>query len=364
MQKEYNHGELWDRVILPNGIIGYVFQNYIKEVPERQIEIINVSADKTQLEKGESIKLKVEILPDEAKDHVVEYISSNPRVATVDSMGNIIAIKSGTTTITVKAKENNVKGEIQIKVFTPVAGIELTNQNMVMQVGDNFIVKPIIVPTDADNKNVIYSSKDEKIAKIDTNGNITAIKEGNTKITVTTENGGFEKDIDILVVKNLTQGEIKFDESLKVMQNEITGWDIEKLNVENIKEKIETLYNIEIYDHKGNQLTDGQKVGTGSKIRLVDENNNIKMEYYIIIFGDVNGDGKINSLDLLVLQRHILEIQRLYGTFLKARKYKQKRKKPFFIRFINNTKAYINIKNNRTIKWHLNLPTIKLKKRR
>ena len=319
MQKEDNHGELWDRVILPNGIIGYVFQNYLKEVPNRQIEAVNVTLDKTQLEKGETIKLKVEILPDEAKDHEVEYISSNPKVATVDSMGNIMAIKSGTTTITVKAKENNVKGEIQIKVFTPVTGIELTNKNIVMQIGDSFTVKPIITPADADNKNAIYTSEDEQIAKISTNGNITAIKEGNTKITVTTEDGGFESEIDVIVVKELSEGEIKFDQSLKVMQNEITGWDIEKLNVENVKEKIETIYNIEIYDYKGNELKEGQKIGTGGKIRLVDENNNIKMEYYIIIYGDVNGDGKINSLDLLVLQRHILEIQRLNETFLKAR---------------------------------------------
>jgi len=319
LQKGDNHGELWDRVILPNGIIGYVFQNYLKEVPNRQIEAVNVTLDKTQLEKGETIKLKVEILPDEAKDHEVEYISSNPKVATVDSMGNIMAIKSGTTTITVKAKENNVKGEIQIKVFTPVTGIELTNKNIVMQIGDSFTVKPIITPADADNKNAIYTSEDEQIAKISTNGNITAIKEGNTKITVTTEDGGFESEIDVIVVKELSEGEIKFDQSLKVMQNEITGWDIEKLNVENVKEKIETIYNIEIYDYKGNELKEGQKIGTGSKIRLVDENNNIKMEYYIIIYGDVNGDGKINSLDLLVLQRHILEIQRLNETFLKAR---------------------------------------------
>ena len=303
MQKGDNHGELWDRVILPNGIIGYVFQNYLKEVPNRQIEAVNVTLDKTQLEKGETIKLKVEILPDEAKDHEVEYISSNPKVATVDSMGNIMAIKSGTTTITVKAKENNVKGEIQIKVFTPVTGIELTNKNIVMQIGDSFTVKPIITPADADNKNAIYTSEDEQIAKISTNGNITAIKEG----------------IDVILVKVLSEVEIKFDQSLKVMLNEITGWDIEKLNVENVKEKIETIYNIEIYDYKGNELKEGQKIGTGSKIRLVDENNNIKMEYYIIIYGDVNGDGKINSLDLLVLQRHILEIQRLNETFLKAR---------------------------------------------
>ena len=267
MQKGDNHGELWDRVILPNGIIGYVFQNYLKEVPNRQIEAVNVTLDKTQLEKGETIKLKVEILPDEAKDHEVEYISSNPKVATVDSMGNIMAIKSGTTTITVKAKENNVKGEIQIKVFTPVTGIELTNKNIVMQIGDSFTVKPIITPADADNKNAIYTSEDEQIAKISTNGNITAIKEGKTKITVTTEDGGFESEIDVIVVKELSEGEIKFDQSLKVMQNEITGWDIEKLNVENVKEKIETIYNIEIYDYKGNELKEGQKIGTGSKIR-------------------------------------------------------------------------------------------------
>ena len=231
MQKEDNHGELWDRVILPNGMIGYVFQSYLREVPNRQIEAINVSSDKTLLKKGETIKLKVEILPDEAKDHEIEYISSNPKVATVDSIGNVMAIKSGTTTITVKAKENNVKGEIQIKVITPVTGIELTNQNIVMQVGDQFTIKPIITPVDADNKNVIYSSKDEQIAKIDIKGNITAIKEGNTKITVMAEDGALKKEIDIIVVKKLNQGEVKFDESLNIMQNEITGWDIENFNV-------------------------------------------------------------------------------------------------------------------------------------
>lgn len=31
-----------DKVKLPNGIVGYVFQSYLKEVPEKQIEKINV----------------------------------------------------------------------------------------------------------------------------------------------------------------------------------------------------------------------------------------------------------------------------------------------------------------------------------
>lgn len=329
-------------------MMGYVFQNYLKEVPTIQIEKINVSSDKTELKKGESIKLKVKILPDEAKDHEIEYTSSNPKVATVDNSGNIIAQKSGTTTITVKSKENDVRSEIQIKVYTPVTGIELTSENLVMQESDRFVVTPIVLPTDADNKNVTYSSENEQIATIDSNGNITAVKEGKTKMTVTTEEGNFKGEIDVIVVQKLGEDEIIFDESLKVVQNEITGWDTQKLKVEDIKEKIQSSYSIKIYDHKGNELTDEQMVGTGSKIRLVDENDVIKMEYYIIIYGDVNGDGKINSLDLLVLQRHILEIERLNGAFLKARKYKQKRTKSYFTRFINYTKTYTNLKINRT----------------
>lgn len=329
-------------------MMGYVFQNYLKELPTVQIEKINISADKTTLKKGESVKLKVEILPDEAKDHKVEYSSSNPKVATVDTSGNILAQKSGTTTITVKAKENNVKAEIQIKVYTPVTGIEVTTTDLVMQEGDNFIVSPIILPPDSDNKKVAYSSENNRIATVDNNGNIVAVKEGRTKIIITTEEGNFTSEINITVVQKLGEDEITFDESLNVVQNEITGWDIQKLKVKDVKEKIESIYNIKIYDHKGNELTDEQIVGTGSKIRIVDESDNIKMEYFIIIYGDINGDGKINSLDLLVLQRHILEIEKLNGVFLKARQHKQKRSKPYIIRFIKNTKAYTNIKTNRT----------------
>ena len=328
-------------------MMGYVFQNYLKEMPTVQIEKINVSSDKTEIKKGESIKLKVEILPDEAKDHEVEYTSSNPNVATVDSVGNIVAQKSGTTNITVKAKENDVKGEIQIKVYTPVTNLELTSENLVMQEGDSFAITPIVLPTDADNKKVTYSSENEQIATIDSNGKIVAVKEGKTTINVTTEEGGFKGKIEVIVVQKLGEDEITFDESLKVVQNEITGWDIEKLKVEDIKEKIQTSYNIKIYDNKGNELAEGQIAGTGSKIRIVDENNVTKMEYYIIIYGDVNGDGKINSLDLLVLQRHILEIEKLNGLFIKARKYKQKRTKSYLTRLINYTKTYTNIKTNR-----------------
>ena len=48
------------------------------------------------------------------------------------------------------------------------------------------------------------------------------------------------------------------------------------------------------------------------------ENQELVIEYQVILYGDVNGDGKINTVDLLVLQRHILEIEKFQGIFLKA----------------------------------------------
>ena len=328
LAKGKQSGELWDKVQLPNGIIGYAFQNYLKEVPELQIEKINVSIDDPIIKKGETKKITVEILPEEAKDQEIEYISSNKNVATVDSLGNILGIKSGNAVITVKAKENNVSANLSIQVYTPVTDMQLNVENLNLQIGDAFIIKPTILPTDASNQNIKYQSENSNIAQIDNAGKITAIEEGTTKIIVQTEDGNITKEIQITVVPKIQEGEITFDENLKVEQDIISGWNLENLNVSKIKEQINTIYTIEIYNHAEEKLTDEQRAGTGSKIRLVDENGIIKMEYKILIYGDLSGDGKINSMDLLVLQRHILEIQKLEGIFMKAGNINKNGKNP------------------------------------
>ena len=328
LAKGKQSGELWDKVQLPNGIIGYAFQSYLKEVPELQIEKINVSIDDPIIKKGETKKITVEILPEEAKEQEIEYISSNKNVATVDSLGNILGIKSGNAVITVKAKENNVSANLSIQVYTPVTDMQLNVENLNLQIGDAFIIKPTILPTDASNQNIKYQSENSNIAQVDNAGKITAIEEGTTKIIVQTEDGNITKEIQITVVPKIQEGEITFDENLKVEQDIISGWNLENLNVSKIKEQINTIYTIEIYNHAEEKLTDEQRAGTGSKIRLVDENGIIKIEYKILIYGDLSGDGKINSMDLLVLQRHILEIQKLEGIFMKAGNINKNGKNP------------------------------------
>ena len=311
-------GELWDKVKLSNGMVGYAFQSYLKEVPEKQIEQINLSIDNTTINKGETKKLNVEILPEEAKDHEVEYISSDSKIASVDSTGNILGITSGKATITVKAKENDVSNSIEIQVYSKVQDMELNVEDLTLEEGSTFVIKPIFYPEDASNQNVTYSSENESIAKVDSTGLITAISEGNTKIIVKSADGNITKEIAVTVLPKLQDDELKFSDELRIEGNEISGWDISKLKVSEIKNKINTVYNIEIYNSKGELLQDNKFAGTGSIIKIVAENNIVKMEYKIIIYGDVNGDAKINSVDLLVLQRHILEVEKLHDVFIKA----------------------------------------------
>lgn len=328
IQKGRQAGELWDRVILPNGIVGYVFQSYLKEVPTVQIEQIRLSASRTVINKGESETLKVEILPLEAKDHEVEYSSSNPNILSVDGEGNLLAIQSGIADIKVKAKENSVASSMRFQVYTPLTDMQINAESLVMQEGDRFVILPILTPSDADNQKVIYTSENEEVATVDNAGNITARKEGSTKIIVKTEEASITREILVTVVPKLGEDEIVFDEDLQVEQNEISGWKLEDLTVASVKDKIQTSYIIKIYNHNNQELTEEKQVGTGSKIQFVDEQNVIKMEYYVIVYGDVNGDGKINSTDLLVLQRHILEIEPLRGLYLKAGNINKNGKNP------------------------------------
>ena len=321
-------GELWDQVKLSNGMIGYAFQNYLKEVPKKQIEKINLSLDTNILKKGETKKLNVEILPIEAKDHPVSYTSSNHEIVSVDSAGNLLALKSGKATITVKAQENNVFSKIELEVITPVTGLELTIENLVLQEGDAYMINPIITPEDASNKKVTYEVQNANILQVETSGKITAIQTGTTKVIAKTVDGGFQKEIGVTVVERIGEVEVIFDPSLTVENGKISGFNTSNLSVLDIKNKIQTSYQVKIYHYSGTELTNEQSVGTGSIIRIVDENEIIKMEYSVVIYGDVSGDGKINSTDLLVLQRHILEIEKLKGVFLTAGNISKNGKNP------------------------------------
>lgn len=314
--KGQQSGELWDRVILQNGIVGYVFQSYLQKVPEIQVSSIKLSVEKTTINKNEKVKLNVTISPTEAQHQKIQFLSSNNAIAMVDSDGYILGLHSGTCTITAKAT-NNVSSSIDITVYSPVTDLILDTTNVIMQIGKNFKINTFVYPKDASNSNIKYSSNNTNIATIDNSGLINGVNIGNAQILVKSADGNISKNINVQVIDKISEDILKFDESLSVNANQISGLDYTNNSVSDIKNLITTTFDIEFFTKDGQVLDNSSLIGTGSKLRLY-RDNTLVLEYEFILYGDVNGDGRINSVDLLVLQRHILEIQKFDGVFLKA----------------------------------------------
>lgn len=326
--KGKQNGERWDKVILENGIVGYIYQTYVSEAPNVEIEKIEISIDNTTLQKGENKQLKVNIEPKEAENHKIEYKSSNPNVITVDEKGNLRAIRSGSSIITVKSLENNVQNQIEISVYSKITEIKLDQEEIYMQVGDIFQINAYVEPEDASNPAILYQSSNTQVAEVQQKGVITAKQIGETEIVVVAnENPEIKTKCKVYVVREMEDTEIHFDSSLNINSLEISGIDYNENAVINIKDKITTDLEIEIVNHENKILQDTDKIGTGSKIRVKEEGK-ILREYQIIVYGDANGDGKINSVDLLVLKRHILEKETIGPIFRKACNIGKNGKKP------------------------------------
>ena len=328
IEKGIQKGDLWDRVVLENGIVGYAFQSYLKEVSEVEIESINLYTEKTTINKNETAKINIEVIPKDANKEKITLTSSEPNIIKVDNEGNMFALKGGKASITATAP-NKVSATIDIEVYSKVENMEIDIDKITLFENDSYNLVVTIYPEDASNKNVIFSSLNDDIAKVSKDGKITGIKEGKTEILVKSEDSKIEKQIEVTVRKKLDESQLKFDKNLTIKGNIISGFDYKNMTVENIKKYITTNYKIQFENYKEELLQDTALCGTGSKIKIIkEETNEVLAEYVILLYGDVTGDGKINSVDLLILQRDILEIEKLDEIFKKAGNIAKNGKKP------------------------------------
>ena len=179
----------------------------------------------------------------------------------------------------------------------------------------NVKVLPISV-----NTKVLYEVLDKDIIEVDEDGNIKALTKGFTKIIVSTEkNPAMRKEVTVEVLSSKITSSVY--NIARVDYEYITGMD-EKVTlsefINNIDNESSTL---ELYNAESTKITDlSEIVKTGQVIKLV-INGKVYDELYIVLKGDLNGDGKINVSDKVILQDHILLKNKItdyrkYGTEL------------------------------------------------
>lgn len=90
----------------------------VVQVDSNSLESIDSSVSKTQIYVGEKVNIFTNFVPSTASNKLVDYVSSNPAVATVDDKGGIVGVGKGTAIITVSSEADpSIKDTIQITVI-------------------------------------------------------------------------------------------------------------------------------------------------------------------------------------------------------------------------------------------------------
>lgn len=134
----------------------------------------------------DAVKLTAEVFPEESVQKV-EWSSSDESVATV-SDGTVKPLKAGKADITAKA-ENGKSAVCHVVVNTHVDTVSMDEKEMTMYTGQVVTLKAQVLPEDATDKNLSWSSSDEAIVKVDASGRVTAVAPGTASITAETVDG-------------------------------------------------------------------------------------------------------------------------------------------------------------------------------
>ena len=149
---------------------------------------------------GDSETLIVYIEPEAATNQEVSWSSDDATIATVDDNGVVTAVGEGTATIMVTTDDGGHSDSASVTV-TPlsVTGVSVTPHELILADGDSKTLRADIEPENATDQEVSWSSDDDSIATVDGNGVVTAVGPGETRITVTTNDGGFSDTLTLTV---------------------------------------------------------------------------------------------------------------------------------------------------------------------
>lgn len=185
------------------------------------VPVASVTLNKTAstLLIGEIETLIATVLPENAANKSVVWNSSNPAVATVNH-GEVTALSGGTTTITVTTQDGNYIAKCEITVAVAVTGVKLDSSAKTLFVGEKESLVATVLPEDATNKEIIWSSDNTSVATV-SNGVITAVNSGTAVITATTKDGDYAESCAVTVenapVKKVPVTAVKLSMSSKVM---------------------------------------------------------------------------------------------------------------------------------------------------
>ncbi|NOV01170.1 alpha-N-acetylglucosaminidase TIM-barrel domain-containing protein, partial [Paenibacillus planticolens] len=181
------------------------------EVNSQGVLVTGLTLDKPQvtlnLDTNKSTKLNAIIAPLNASNKNVVWSSSKEEVAKVDSNGTVTAAAIGTATITATTVEGGFIATAEVKVVEAgpfVTEIQLDKTALSLTEGQTSELTVAVLPSNALNPNVTWSTSDPAIALVQkTSGNkavVTGLQAGKATITVTSIDGGYKATSQVTIL--------------------------------------------------------------------------------------------------------------------------------------------------------------------
>ena len=208
---------------------------------------------------GETARLTWITEPANASNPALTFKSSNEKILTVSEDGTVTGIKAGEATVTARTRDgSNRQARIKVRVYQHVTGVHMKRRTAYIDVRATSTAGAILEPENATNHNMTWESADTSVAtavpmaKQKNRVNVTGVARGETTVTGTTEDGGFQTSILVKV------GD--WEHALKLTDAYVEG-DLARPTVKNVSDLTITSITIEvsIYD------IDGQPVPCNSK---------------------------------------------------------------------------------------------------
>ena len=249
-------------------------------------------------------------------DGIINYSSSDNKVATIDKNGKVTILSAGNTVIKAividgenyfyNIKEASYTLTVNKKTINiPITSISLNKTSGTKYIGETENLVVSYNPSNTtDNKSITWTTSNSKVATIN-NGVVKAVGIGNAVITAKVMNKTATYNITVKKKENrpITY-KYTYDSSKKIifkLNNNI--------NINTFKNNLN--YN-PIIKSNNNILKDNDLIRTNMTITYTDDEGNVQI-YNTSVLGDVNGDGNINALDYVKIKNHIMNTKKITG---------------------------------------------------
>ena len=161
-----------------------------------------------KLNDGNETTVEATVSPADATDVKVSYASTDEAVATVDKDGRVQVLQPGECDITTTLMQDGEKvteKTTHVKAFYEVESITLDSNEGKLTVGNSHTIKATVAPEEVAAETTIeWSSSNEKVATVDSNGKVTAVSSGNATITATAGEESANYEVTVKQPKKVT----------------------------------------------------------------------------------------------------------------------------------------------------------------